>query len=135
MNKKCRRCGTEVTFLEATNNYRCLNCYPVQEEGKPVEEKERKYIDVQMTEAKVREIVKEIVRGIVRDEIENWVISRPAKEVVPETVESELDSHKNWRSEAKELGIDVYDRENKKPRLKVDVIAEIDEKLKVPIAG
>ena len=35
---------------------------------------------------------------------------------------------KNWRTTAKELGIEVYDKVNRKPRLKIDVLAEIESK-------
>ncbi len=47
-----------------------------------------------------------------------------------EKVEVVQEPTQTWRQQAKELGIEVYDRVNKKPRLKVDVIKEIAEKQK-----
>ena len=37
-----------------------------------------------------------------------------------------------WREEAKELGIAVYDKELKRPRKKVDVLADIEAKKEKP---
>ena len=42
-----------------------------------------------------------------------------------------------WREEAKELGVPLYDKELKRPRKKVDVLADIEAKKKKPedVAG
>ena len=101
---KCQ-CGEELTYDEDRRCYYCARCRPRKgAKGKPVPKK--------LDEARVRQIVQE--------EIEKAFD-------VEEVVET-----KTWKDKAKELGIPVYDTERKRPRKKVDVLAEIEEKLKSP---
>jgi len=108
---KCKNCETELTKDEIRDCYRCLKCYP--EAKKPIAppKPESKYIDVAMTEAKVREIC--------RDVLEDWhvpsVTKAETKEVVTETT-------KTWRQEAKEMGIPLFQRK------KEDVLEDIETK-------
>ncbi len=136
MIKTCTRCSGELTFIEKTKCWRCLSCYP-EGQNKPVEKPPKKEDpDVVIMKKRIRDVIAEVVPDMIREELENWVSPTAATgdsiEVSQDEVYiPELDKHKNWRSEAKELGIEVYDREKKKLRLKVDVIADIDEKLNV----
>ena len=142
---KCRGCETELIRDEERDCLYCPVCHPPQKKVSPEEKPETKYIDVTMTEARVRALITEHqeaederIREIVQDELIAWtkpvttegiepVVVSPEKEILVEI--PELDKHKNWRSEAKELEIELYDKENRKSRLKADVITDIDAKL------
>ena len=151
---KTTNCKRELTYLEESDCWRCLVCNPLTAPA-PTEKPESKYIDVKMTEKKVREIVKDEmmgskfdegqIRDIVRDELENWHIQKPpvtkteseltvaklreiAKDNPPKTgnievpVNPELAASPNWRQQAKELGIPLFQRK------KADVLADIEAK-------
>ena len=156
-------CKKPLTYMENSQCWRCLSCNPLGTNA-PTVEPERKYVDVKVTEQRVREIVAEEltderVRKIVVDELEDWHIQEPPvtrSEIVvnqpasgchqdhsPSKTVEELNSklkkeknkiilrafetkqHSDWRAEAKELGINTFQRK------KADVLAEI-EKLKRP---
>ena len=108
----CRtvNCKRELTWLEDTKCWRCLVCNPLTPVGRTVEP-EKKYIDVKLTEARVREIC--------RDELENWHIQKPPVEVK----EIDLALRSDWRQQAKELGIPLFQRK------KEDVLQEIQSRL------
>ena len=126
---KCKGCLGELVKDEKRGCFYCPVCHPPQEEIIPESEKSRdKYIDVPLTPEQESRI-----RNIVRDEIENWHI--PKKVELAEIPIPELDKHVNWRSEAKELKIELYDKEAKKPRRKVDVVNDIELKIKELING
>jgi hypothetical protein len=118
---KCRYCGTELTYDEKRKCSVCLVCNPPSKVAAP-EPVKTKYIDVKMTEKRVREIV--------IDELENWHIRKPpvTKSEVKELTNDESaplpDSSKpNWRTQAKELGIELFHR------TKEDVLVEIEARL------
>ncbi len=132
MNKKCTRCKGELTFIEKTKCYRCLTCYP-EGQNQPVEKPVKKEDpDIVILKKRIRDVIAEVVPDMIREELENWVApatmtftnGNQAEIQIPE-----LDKKKNWRSEAKDLGIEVYDREKKCPRKKVDVVKDIEDKL------
>ncbi len=125
----CRSCKTELTHDKKRGCLVCLKCHP-PEKGQPIPPQEkRKYIDVTMTEERVRDIV--------RDELENWHIQKPPvtkKETESLTLEKlkkvrdslpsppnvlEIPVNSDWRAKAKELGIPLFQR------TKADVLAEI----------
>ena len=117
---KTVNCKKELTYLEDAKCWRCLVCNPLPK-AKPAVESKTKYLDVKVTEERVREIFteqEERIREIVRDELENWYIQRPpvTREEVPET----------WRQQAKRLGIPVS-QQTGGVRKKVDVLADIAE--------
>lgn len=134
---KCRRCNGELTRDEKRNCWECLACYPKNRVQPAPPKEERKYIDVAMTEGRVREIV--------RDELENWHIQKPSvtkieiseanKEILSRPVFDETNSGiviteidgVPWRQKAKELGINTFQMK------KVDVLEEI--KIKSRLAG
>ncbi len=143
--QKCRRCNGELSYDEKRDCSYCPICYPPNR-VQPAQIKEKpKYIDVAMTEARVREIIKDEmmgskfdegqIRDIVRDELENWHIQKPSvtrDEIEPPRALSndELLDKINvptppaWRAQAKELGIPLFQRK------KADVLAEIASKTK-----
>lgn len=129
----CTHCRAELMYDEKRGCSYCPRCHPLQKEVAPVKEKEKNYVDVKLTEARVKELIQELVPAMIRDELENWHIRKPTEEITQNAEPVELDKHANWRSEAKELDIPMYDAENRKPRLKVDVIADIDAKLEETI--
>ena len=131
---KCPNCKTELTFMEKAKCLRCLECHPLTKTV-PVEKKETNYVDVPWTAERIWDSVKSKVEELIREELENWVAPSSDKpdlstaRIPPRQPDNPPD---NWRAKAKELGIDVYDKARKRPRLKIDVLAEIEEKLTVP---
>lgn len=134
----CTHCRAELMRDEKRGCSYCPRCHPLQKPAPPVKEKPKNYVDVKLTEARVKELIEELVPPMIRDELENWHIQRPP--VTKTEIETYLEQHpetptvttvdgKPWREQAKELGVPMYDKENKKPRLKVDVIKEIEAKL------
>lgn len=134
----CKNCETELTEMKndkgETTCLRCLSCHPITEYVAPTD-KETKYVDIPWTKERILEVVEERIREVVQDEIENWHIPPDIDdEIITKTKESaehasvEPNVRPNWRSEAKDLGVPLYDKEKNCPRLKVDVLAEIEEK-------
>ena len=124
MTKTCRRCNGELSYDEERECWECLSCYPKNRVQAAPQKEEKKYVDVAMTEAKVREIV--------RDELENWHIQKPSvpKTEISKLTATEVAAHQNldpipnkvvldWRAQAKELGIELFHR------TKADVEEEI----------
>lgn len=139
---KCKYCNTELTRDEKRNCLVCLACNPPQQTKPEPPKEEAKYLDVKLTEERVREIVK--------DELENWCISNPSttKEDIESQAAEDLDSAVqtqsdadaatsvadtastvNWRAQAKALGIPLFQRK------KEDVLADIAKKTKSPEQG
>jgi len=52
----------------------------------------------------------------------------PEEEIIEEPEATEEPEIKDWRAQAKELGIPVYDQELKRPRKKADVLCDIANK-------
>lgn len=137
---ECRNCKGELTKVKG-GCLRCLKCNPIIDVGAP-QKRETKYVDVTITESRVREIV--------RDELENWHIQKPpvtkkeaetmadvaVKEVLGENpadtavkkmlgtstinTDGPIISEPTWRDEAKELGIPLFHKK------KADVLKEIE---------
>lgn len=129
---KCKRCSTELVKDKDRDCLYCPLCHPIQKQSVPMEELEKNYIDVKPSDMRKEEIIK-IIKGVVPsmiiEELENWHIKKPVEEpVVEEPVVEELDENKNWRDEAKELEIETYDKENSRPRKKVDILIDIEKK-------
>lgn len=118
-------CKKELTYLEDTNCWRCLICNPLPKNVTPEPEKEDRSVDVRLDKKQTIALIDKMVREIVRDELENWHIQEPS--VTREEVTEILDIP-NWREEAKELGVELYNHEMKCPRKKVDVLVEIERK-------
>jgi len=119
---ECKSCKTELTEMKDGEGnvtcLRCLVCHPLTKYVAP-EKKPDKYVDKPWTEERVTEIVERVAPGIVRNILENFHIAKPENK---ET---------SWREQAKVLGIEVYDKINKKPRLKVDILDDIKERTTV----
>lgn len=127
----CRYCGEELSYDEKRDCKVCLICHPGKPDApaKPTPEKP-KFLDERMTEARVREIV--------RDEMENWHIPKPS--VTKEEVENLTNNvvvepkvkEKTWRDKAKEMGVPTHYKVDGKHaggmRKKVDVLADIKAK-------
>lgn len=107
-------CKKELTFLDDSKCWRCLICNPLPKE-EPAPPKEKKpFLDVHITEERVREIV--------RDELENWHIQKPPVTAVEaKKIDSALRT--DWRVQAKELGIPLFQRK------KADVLKDIEDRL------
>ncbi len=77
----CTRCRTALVFDTERSCSYCPRCNPPQKKAVKVKEKERRYVDVRMTEKRVREIIEEMVDELVpdmiREELENWHIRKP----------------------------------------------------------
>ncbi len=134
-------CKKPLTYLEKQKCWRCLNCNPLPKVKEPEKEKDRsKYIDVPWTPEQEGRI-----RAIVRDELENWHIPKPTEDETDDVLTTaeggfldqreknrvaprEPDNPINWRAQAKELGVELYDHERKCPRKKEDVLADIAKK-------
>ncbi len=145
----CNHCRSLLSYDENRNCKVCRTCHPVQKEKPPAEEKERRYLDIKMTNEMVQEIAEEVIDKIVPDMIrgvlENWHIQRPPvtkTEITEDLIQHDHEGNvsssvvtlkpKTWRQQAKGLGIEVYDKVNKRPRLKIDVLEDIENKLTVP---
>ena len=96
-----QKCKRRLTFLGPPQNcWRCLVCNPITKTSKTGKPKRDKYIDVTITDAMVREIIKEEIgsvsaglneeqiREIVQDELANWHIQKPpaTRDEIAETV-------------------------------------------------
>ena len=151
----CSRCRLHSAYLydEKRKCWYCPVCTPLQKEVAKVKEKERHYVDVRLTEARVKKLIKEtiaeIVPEMIQDGVEKFYIPSTetdmAKKVLDKIIEDPTtyghllepeivyDKHKNWRSEAKELGIPLA-QPTGGARKKVDVLKDIEEKLNPLIA-
>ena len=121
---KCKTqvCKRPLTYLEDSKCWRCLVCNPLPIEAPPAPEKEHKYLDVQMTEERVREIV--------RDELMDWHWPTPVAEItqMPEG-KSPAEPVETWRQEAKRLGVPLHkEPKGSGMRKKEDVLADIARK-------
>ncbi len=130
----CRSCKTELSEMKngkgETTCLRCLKCHPVTAYVPPAK-KARRDVDLPWTDERVIEVIDRVVPDMIRDMLRNWFIQKPpaeAEELLSTTTEL---NNLNWRTQAKELGIEVYDKVNKKPRLKVEVLKDIEEKTNV----
>lgn len=140
--QKCRRCKAELKKDEKRDCLYCPVCHPPQ--TGPVVTEERlpnTRIDVPWTEERILEIIDKHVPDMIRGMLENWHIQKPlvTKDEIETTVgggaanvNTTIQPPETWRETAKRLGIPVYDKENSRPRLKVDVLKDIEEKIKVP---
>ncbi len=136
----CTQCRSELSIDEKRGCKICLTCHPPQTVVQKKEEKDRKhYLDIKLTPEQRNRIVvviKEIVPAMILDVLENWHIQKPPVILDANVINEAIESHtrevanKSWREQAKSLGIEVYDKENKRPRKKDDVIKEIAEKQK-----
>ena len=122
----CRYCRGELTYDEKRNYKICLSCHPPKK-PKSTSPKATKYVDVKLTEERVREIV--------RDELENWHIQKPP--VTKDDIVGMSSTYStlggiteptiqfkpvDYRQQAKELGIKTFGKK------KVDVLKEIQDK-------
>ncbi len=121
---ECKNCKTELTFMEEAKCLRCLKCNPVNDKPAEVADKKTNYVDVPWTEGRIWEVVKPKVVELFREMLEDWH-SPVTERVLPRQPDN---PPMDWRAQARELGIEVYDRANKRPRKKIDVLAEIAEK-------
>ncbi len=129
---KCKNCETELTFMEEAKCLRCLSCHPVTK-SVPMEKKETNYVDIPWTAERIWDCVKSRVEELIREELENWVA--PSDEPDPARIPPRQPDNPpdNWRAQAKELGIEVYDKARKRPRLKIEVLADIAKETNRPV--
>ncbi len=137
---KCKNCETELTFMEKSKCLRCLKCHPVTE-FVPPKGKETAYVDVPWTEERILALIEKRVREVVQDEMENWYIKGQdvdseqdiANTVIDRVAPRQPDNPpKGWRAQAKELGVPL-NKETGGSRKKIDVLKDIEDKLKVPV--
>ena len=134
------KCQTELTQM--TNEageptcMRCLKCHPMPS-GKPVvkAKKDNVKVDEPWTDARILKLVRPLIEEICQDLIQEFYI--PKTESVDSAETIVIDQEKTWREQAKDLSIDVYDKELKRPRLKTDVLLDIANKLnkEPPVVG
>ena len=130
----CKCCKTALTEMKNAEGevicQRCLKCHPVTAFVEP-EKKEDKYVDKPWTDERVIELIDKVVPDMIREAIIKFSLQETViDEFIPE-VEMTEDKPIKWQDEAKAMGIELYDKENKRPRKKVDVLSDI-EKLKAP---
>lgn len=120
----CKRClGDLLHDDKRVCNY-CPSCNPLPKEQPKPEVKEKRYVDVKLTEGRVKELIQQIVPGMIMDKLEDWYIQKPpvTKDEVDESIivdpEQEVEIA-DWRTRAKELGISLYHKK------KEDVLEEI----------
>ena len=142
------KCGTELTEM-AIGCKRCLKCNPMTKYVAPVK-KVRRDVDLPWTDERVIEVIDRVVPDMIRETLENWHIQKPSVTVdevkditalVPSldanVINRAIESHsrevsnKNWRQQAKELGIPLS-QPTGGARKKVDVLKDIEDKL-VPV--
>ena len=127
----CKRCSTELVKDEDRGCSFCPLCHPKSKQALPVQELPKNYIDVKPNEMRKEEIIKiikNIVPDLIREELENWHIKKPlVDEPIPTKTEPIVEDNPDWRVEAKRLNIKLYDKENNKPRKKVDVLLDIEK--------
>jgi hypothetical protein len=97
--------------------------------NKPVvkAKKENVKVDEPWTEERIRNIVVDELENwhkttVLASQKEGWGTDRPSLVATDVAIPDKID----WRGKAKELGIAVYDQELKRPRLKADVLADIE---------
>ncbi len=138
----CNHCRSPLSYDEKRNCKVCLTCHPHPNEQKPVEEKERHYVDVPWTEERIIEVIDKVVPDMILGLLRNWHIQKPPvlRDEIPEAIGvgsgvavTELEKPETWRQTAKRLGISLFDNEKRCPRKKVDVLNDIEEKLNVPV--
>lgn len=110
---KCKTCRGKLRWDQPRECWVCDHCHP---QGEPKEKFDEGTV--------VEPTFEEKVRAIVRDELKNPMLSLDSET-------GKVSEVSEWRGQAKRLGIDLYDRENNRPRLKVDVVKEIEEKSNV----
>jgi len=116
-------CKRPLTYLKESRCWRCLICNPLPKKVEAPPQSEHKYVDVKMTEDRVREIV--------RDELQNWHIQQPPvtrAEInqLPESQSFAEPIEENWRQKAKRLGIPIQkEPKGSGMRKKEDVLADI----------
>ena len=125
-SNECRYCKETLTVMESGCK-RCLECHPINTKP-PVQKKDDgKYVDVPWTDERIWASIEDKVR----DMIEELTVTKTDIEDAPqETVDSAetiVIEPKSWREEAKELGIDLFQRK------KADVLKDIEAKLTVPV--
>ncbi len=125
---KCKNCQTELTLVENPkgNCLRCLSCKPLSTAPIVEEKKKDNYVDVPWTDERIWESVKPKIAVLFLEMLEDW--HSPAKDLDRVEPRKPDNPPKSWRAQAKELGIEVYDKARKRPRLKKDVLADIDAK-------
>ncbi len=150
---KTQICKKPLSRLESRGSWRCFHCTPWPK-GAPAPKQEKKFLDVAMTEKRVREIIakketmsEERIREIVQDELMNWHIQKPSvtKSDISEMTATEVEAAKEMLSrpvfDEKNSGIVITEidgvpwREKAKElginsfgRKKADVLAEIKAK-------
>ena len=118
----CRKCEKEITIHGLKQCYWCPDCRlrgPAVDEDTVVESQGG--ITMSMVRAEIRtQIAVALAPKVELDGL--------TEEVEQKMVEKGVQAKKGltWREDAKELGIPVYDHENSRPRLKVDVLADIE---------
>lgn len=132
---KTQVCKRPLTYLEESKCWRCLICNPIPK-AKPSPEEKTKYLDVKVTEERVREIIKEQglgeerIREIVQDELMNWHIQKPSvgNITVTESGVAEIEPVETWRQKAKRLGVRLMkEPKGTGARTKEEVLADIEK--------
>ncbi len=154
----CRYCTEELTIDKKRNCKVCLNCNPPRANVAPPPKSKNNFIDVKVTEERVREIFKELfsgeaVRLIVQDELENWHIQKPpvtkseiqmqdekilaSDKPISATVEANKEIPETYGVGDIDVAVDNWRAKAKElgiplfQRTKKDVLKDIEEKLAV----
>lgn len=113
---KCRKCEKEIKINPVKKCFWCPDC---RLRGPAVSEDAAVEADGGITVTMIKEIV--------RAEIESYMSPKVKLEGLTEEVAENLvkEEPKTWKEQARELDIPTYDKENNRPRLKADVLADI----------
>lgn len=146
---KTQICKRPLTYMEKQKCWRCLICNPIPKDA-PKPKKEKKFLDVKVTEEQVEKMIEEAVpaylnekkiREIVQEELRNWHIQKsPAtRDEIVEAVgvgDSESNVHvdikipksETWLQKAKRLRIRTHNEGTGGMRKKVDIMTDMETK-------
>lgn len=146
---KCARvqCKTELVHDDERDCWYCPVCHPPNKQEQPVEEKpantridepwtDERVIKVieSILEDRVTEIIDKVVPDLIRDTLA--AMQKPEIQATvgggEANVNTTVTPPETWRETAKRLEIPMYDTVKKCPRTKVDIMADIQAKMKVP---
>ena len=133
---KTQICKRPLSYIEKTGCWRCLICNPWPKDMK-TEEKERSYLDVKMTDERVKELVgnqltADDVRKIVVDSMYEFMAKPVHDPDYPQPItvlpEAEITiKPETWRQKAKRLGVVTHHPDGGGMRKKVEIMADMEK--------
>lgn len=120
---KCRKCEQEIKIHGIKGCYWCPDC---RLRGPAVNEDEVVESQGGITMSMVRAEIRTQIAAALAPKVPLTGLTGDAEQELVEKG-AQVEKERTWREDAKALGIPVYDHENSRPRLKVDVLADIEK--------